>query len=394
MNVQLPYILAFSKFDIENFRIASSQSLAMTIRYFISVFLFGFISTFSFAQNKGWDLIRGLIELSANAAKLSDNCFQLTEDRIWSGGSIYYPNKIDLNSNFNMDLEVFLGCKDGDGADGMVFIFSPKMAMGREGEGMGFSGVSPSIGIEIDTWQNGHLYDPPEDHLAVLQDGVVHHRYGLTQPITIPNIDDCENHALKINWSALEKTLTVTLDGKQLIRLQKDIIQEIFGGTSEVFWGVTSSTGQYSNQHKVCFKNIRFNPASAIATSSFKKIETALLDNQIVPLAATTFSSGKTQLSTDTQRELDELVAFLQSHPDNNLGIYGHTDSSGNPTTNERLSAKRAEAIANYLITKGIDKERLLFKGVGDQYPIASNDTPAGRAKNRRIEVYLFKPFP
>ncbi len=366
----------------------------MKERFLFSCLLVIAYCSFVTAQVKGLDLIRGLIELSANAAKLSDNCFQLTEDRIWAGGSIYYPNKIDLNSNFNMDLEVFLGCKDGDGADGMVFIFSPKMAMGREGEGMGFSGVRPSIGIEIDTWQNGHLYDPPEDHVAVLQDGVVHHRYGLTQPITIPNMDDCENHALKINWSAQEKTLTVTLDGKRLVRLEKDIIQEVFGGTSEVFWGVTSSTGQYSNQHKVCFKNIRFNPASAIATSSFKKIETALLDNKIVPLASTSFPTGQTQLSSDSQRELDELVAFLQSHPEDYLGIYGHTDSSGNPSTNERLSAKRAEAIANYLIDKGISKDRLVHKGVGDQFPIAPNTTPEGRSKNRRIEVYLFKPFP
>ena len=161
-----------------------------------------------------------------------------------------------------------------------------------------------------------------------------------------------------------------------------------------MFWGVTSSTGQYSNQHKVCFKNIRFNPASAIATSSFKKIETALLDNKIVPLTSTSFPTGQTQLSSDSQRELDELVAFLQSHPEDYLGIYGHTDSSGNPSTNERLSAKRAEAIANYLIDKGISKDRLVHKGVGDQFPIAPNTTPEGRSKNRRIEVYLFKPFP
>ena len=115
------------------------------------------------AQVKLGDLIKGIIELSANAAKLSEDCYQLTEDRIWSGGSIYYPQKIDLNSDFNMELEVFLGCNDETGADGMVFVFSPKMAMGREGEGMGFSGVSPSLGIEIDTWQNEHLYDPAYD---------------------------------------------------------------------------------------------------------------------------------------------------------------------------------------------------------------------------------------
>lgn len=366
----------------------------MLYRSIIFLFLFSFIGRCSIAQVKGWDILKEIIKLSANAAKLSDNCFQLTEDRIWSGGSIYYPQKIDLNSNFNMELEVFLGCKDGDGADGMVFIFSPKMAMGREGEGMGFSGVNPSVGIELDTWQNDHLYDPSYDHIAVLQNGVNHHSYGLTKPIRIANIEDCQNHLLKINWSAIEKTLTISLDGKRVVNLKKDLVLDIFQGESEVFWGVTSSTGQYSNEHKVCFKNIRFNPASAIATSSFKKIETALLDNEIVPLVATRFPAGSTQLSSDTQKELDELVAFLQAHPEDHLNIYGHTDSSGNPSSNLRISEQRADAIAKYLINKGVAADRLMSKGMGDQFPIATNDTPKGRGDNRRIEIYLFKPFP
>jgi len=346
------------------------------------------------AQVKLGDLIKGIIELSANAAKLSEDCYQLTEDRIWSGGSIYYPQKIDLTSDFNMELEVFLGCNDETGADGMVFVFSPKMAMGREGEGMGFSGVTPSVGIEIDTWQNQHLYDPPYDHIAILQDGIVNHNYGLTKPIRLANIEDCKDHALTLKWVAQSKTLSIKLDGKQVVGLQKDIVQEVFAGQSEVFWGVTSSTGKFSNEHKVCFKNLRFNPASAIATSTFKKIETALLKREIVPLQETHFPPGQTQLSDDTQKELDGLVAFLESHPDEHISIYGHTDSEGNTKANKRLSEKRAEAIGQYLIKQGIEKERLVIRGFGEQFPIADNDTFEGRALNRRIDLYLFKPFP
>ena len=108
----------------------------------------------------------------------------------------------------------------------------------------------------------------------------------------------------------------------------------------------------------------------------------------------TRFPPGQTQLSDDTQKELDGLVAFLAAHPDEHISIYGHTDSEGNANSNKRLSEKRAEAIGQYLIQQGIEKERLVIRGFGEQFPIADNDTFEGRALNRRIDLYLFKPFP
>jgi len=348
----------------------------------------------SLAQINGWDLIKGLIKISENATKLSDECFQLTEDRLWAGGTIYYPNKIDLTSNFDMELDVFLGCKDADGADGMVFIFSPKMAMGREGEGIGYGGVSPSIGIEIDTWQNEHIGDPYYDHIAILQNGNLNHRNGLTKPVNLgKNIEDCQNHRLRITWNALDKRLAVGLDGKQIVDLQKDLVQDIFLGESEVFWGVSSATGKFSNEHKVCFEKINFKPASATANSIFKKTEAALLDSEIAQLS-TQFNTGQITLTEDSYKELDELTALLRKQPEMYLNIYGYTDNLGGSKNNQRLSQKRAEAIVDYLSKKGIAKDRLLARGMGDTRPIASNATAEGRKQNRRIEVYLYKPYP
>lgn len=334
------------------------------------------------AQINGWDLIKGLIELSENASKLTDNCFQLTEDRLWAGGSIYYPNKIDLNSHFNMELDVFLGCKDAKGADGIVFIFSPKMAMGLEGGGMGFQGVSPSIGIELDTWQNTDQADPAADHVAILENGVVHHNRSLTKPKTVKNLEDCETHRLEIIWNAFDKNLDIYLDGSYVTGIQKDIVLEVFNGESEVFWGVTSSTGGYSNQHKVCFDKINFKPASAIANSYFKKLEVALLENETVSLQ-TKFPTGSTKFLEDSSKELDELAAFLQTQPDMSLGIYGHS------LNGTKLSKKQADAVANYLIQKGIDKSRILTKGLGKDYPPLDS-----KQQRERIEIYIFKPFP
>ncbi len=340
------------------------------------------------AQINGWELMKEIIKISANASKLSDNCFQLTDDRPWAGGSIYYPNKIDLNKNFKVEMDVFLGCKDAEGADGIVFVFSPKMALGREGGGIGYEAVSPSIGIEIDTWQNEENNDPYADHIAILQNGVVDHRYGLTKAISFKsNIEDCKEHKVIISWNAIDKRLEVSFDGQHMISLEKDIVQEVFQGDGEVFWGVTASTGGIFNQQKVCFDKINFNPGSALLTSTFKKIELDLLNNKTVVLTQAKFKDRTPILADISTRELDELAALLEEQPDMHLGIMGHTESDGGAS--KRLSQKRAKAIADYLMKKGIDKKRLNATGFGNRY------TGVGEYPNKqRIEIYLYMPLP
>ena len=353
----------------------------------ISLIFFQIIPS-SIAQINGWDIMKEIIKISANASKLSDNCFQLTDDRPWAGGSIYYPNKIDLNKNFKVEMDVFLGCKDEEGADGIVFIFSPKMALGKEGGGIGYEAVSPSIGIEIDTWQNEENNDPYADHIAILQNGVVNHRYGLTKAISFKrNIEDCKEHKVIISWDALEKRLEVSFDGRYIVGVKKDIVQEIFQGDGEVFWGVTASTGGQFNQQKVCFDKINFNPGSALLTSTFKKIELDLLDNKTVALGQVEFKDRTPVLEEVSTRELDELAALLEEQPDMHLGIMGHIETDG--SVGKRLSEKRAKAIADYLIKKGIDKKRLNATGFGNRY------TGVGAYPgNERIEIYLYRPLP
>ena len=348
--------------------------------------IISFLSTSLSAQINGWELIKEIIQLSANATKVSDNCFQLTEDRLWAGGSIYYPNKIDLTSNFKMELDVNLGCKDEDGADGIVFVFSPKMAMGRQGVGIGYEGISPSVGIEIDTWQNEEIGDPAADHIAILQNGQIHHRQGLTRPITLRNVEDCEDHRLVISWNAADMRLSVNFDGQHIIALEKDIVQDLFGGASEVFWGVTAATGGSSNTQKVCFENINFRPASAMLNSTFKKIELALLENETVALVETKFKAGSPNLPETTITELDELAFLLKKQPSMHLGILSHTDGAGKQ--DKALSKMRAEKIADYLVEQGIDRNRLKAQGLGSRYATANP-----KQKNR-IEVYLYLPLP
>lgn len=101
------------------------------------------------------------------------------------------------------------------------------------------------------------------------------------------------------------------------------------------------------------------------------------------------YNTGKAVLKASSSQTLDELVRILEQHPAINIEIDGHTDNEGNAETNMQLSEDRAHSVYNYLVSKGINKERLSYKGYGDTAPVASNDTEEGRAKNRRTEVKI-----
>jgi outer membrane protein OmpA-like peptidoglycan-associated protein len=82
---------------------------------------------------------------------------------------------------------------------------------------------------------------------------------------------------------------------------------------------------------------------------------------------------------------LDELVPIIQSDKTTRLEIGGHTDNYGDPKFNQLVSQARAVAVAQYLLSKGVDGHRLASKGYGDSKPIASNKTKDGRQQNRRV---------
>ena len=101
------------------------------------------------------------------------------------------------------------------------------------------------------------------------------------------------------------------------------------------------------------------------------------------------FATGKATLSSEANRNIDKLVDFLQKYPNRDVLIEGHTDSVGQDEYNLALSQKRADAVKEQLVAKGIPEERITTKGYGRRYPVASNDTSAGRQQNRRVEVII-----
>ncbi|MGC4035658.1 MAG: DUF5723 family protein [Chitinophagaceae bacterium] len=101
------------------------------------------------------------------------------------------------------------------------------------------------------------------------------------------------------------------------------------------------------------------------------------------------FATGKATLLSKSFPSLNDVAKILQSTPDVHLQIEGYTDNTGKPETNVILSDKRALAVKNYLVSKGVAENRISYKGYGQENPVADNKTPAGRAKNRRVELKL-----
>jgi outer membrane protein OmpA-like peptidoglycan-associated protein len=87
---------------------------------------------------------------------------------------------------------------------------------------------------------------------------------------------------------------------------------------------------------------------------------------------------------------LNEVVTILKEYSDYSLRMMGHTDNSGNSESNLILSQARVDEVRMYLISKGIAESRLEAIGFGAQRPITTNDTPAGRTENRRVEMELY----
>lgn len=101
------------------------------------------------------------------------------------------------------------------------------------------------------------------------------------------------------------------------------------------------------------------------------------------------FDFNSATLTSTAKANLDKLITVLKNNPDTNINIYGYTDSVGSDSYNLTLSGKRADAVKAYLTSKGVASSRLFTQGMGEANPVASNDTDAGRAKNRRVEFAI-----
>ena len=203
--------------------------------------------------------------LNGSATQSSERCYELTPDVQGKAGSIWNTTKINLNESFEVVLDIKFGCKDADGADGIVFGFQPlSTSVGSTGEGLGFLNVKPSIGIEMDDFTNNNLSDPTFDHISINKDGDVNHATAnrLAGPVGFDalnsNVEDCQFHDFGVTWNAPTKTLKIFYECKERLSYTGDIVNTIFGGNPLVYWGFTAATGGLSNVQEVCLRYTSF----------------------------------------------------------------------------------------------------------------------------------------
>lgn len=101
------------------------------------------------------------------------------------------------------------------------------------------------------------------------------------------------------------------------------------------------------------------------------------------------FDTGRADIKPNMRPILDQFANGLSGQPNTEVRIIGHTDSTGGDELNNRLSLDRAQATKNYLVSRGVNPNQVMVAGRGEHEPVAENTTDAGRARNRRVEIYL-----
>jgi outer membrane protein OmpA-like peptidoglycan-associated protein len=134
--------------------------------------------------------------------------------------------------------------------------------------------------------------------------------------------------------------------------------------------------------------------AAELAAIEGAKVETTEDSNGLQAIKVTfdsgiLFATNKSELNIAARNSLQKFAVSLQNNPNTNVQIFGHTDNTGTRQVNEKLSMERAQSVANNLMSHGINGQRLAIKGLAFDDPVADNSTAEGRAKNRRVEVYI-----
>ena len=202
--------------------------------------------------------ISAQFQLNGDASIINCKCYQLTPDMGNKAGSVWNINQIDLNQPFDYSFTVNLGCNNTSqwaGADGMVFALQPlNTSIGSSGGQMGLGGVSPSLGVYLDTYQNTAHGDIFNDHISINLDGDVIHSSSnnIAGPYDLGEIENCIAEPLRIIWDPAVTLLNVYYNNFLVLNYTGDIINNVFNGNPMVFWGFTASTGGASNFHQFC----------------------------------------------------------------------------------------------------------------------------------------------
>ena len=199
---------------------------------------------------------------NGSAKSTGGQCYQLTPASTGKNGSVWYAEKLDLSKNFDLEFNLNFGNRN-QGADGIVFVLQTvgTKALGAPGGGLGYQGFSPSLGIEFDDYNNSSLGDLANDHIGILKNGEINHNAAnsLAGPVNANasggNIEDGKDHLVRIKWNEATKTISVWFDCSLRLTKSYDIVNNIFKGQQQVYWGFTSATGGEYNAQIACLRN-------------------------------------------------------------------------------------------------------------------------------------------
>ena len=174
----------------------------------------------------------------------------------------------------------------------------------------------------------------------------------------------------KAGWTLVEENTAITTGDPYLVaHYAKD--------TTDIWAHVHSRGGE----------GYLIQVADAGAERGASRVKAELDRTCKVQLYGLNFDFDKATLRPDSDAALNAILQVFNSYPDLSLDLAGHTDNVGKPEYNAKLSDSRVNTVRGWLVGKGVKAERITAKGYGDTQPIASNDSPEGRAKNRRVEL-------
>ncbi len=194
-------------------------------------------------------------------------------------------------------------------------------------------------------------------------------------------------------------------EGKALARQREAVLLEVRTAEADRALSAAEKKAAEARRDRAAAEQARMEAeqaraeAAALAASEQKlREELAELQAQkterglVLTLGDVLFDVDEASLKAGATQSLSRLVTFLKEYPDRQVLVEGHTDSTGTDQYNLGLSQRRAESVVQFLTLNGIAPERAIARGYGKAYPVAGNETAAGRQRNRRVEIVILDP--
>lgn len=198
--------------------------------------------------------------VTGNTINIANDCFFITPDQPNQEGGVWFADALDFSKDFSIYFSANFGDKNLDGGDGVALVFKTDATAitGTTGSSIAYEGINNSLALEFDAFKNSNLGDPSYDHIAFQKNGSSDHNSpnNLAGPVQASassvNIEDDLPHNVKLEWNAATTTMTVRFDCMPRLTLTDDVVNSVFNGNSQIYYGFVGSTSSISNTQQIC----------------------------------------------------------------------------------------------------------------------------------------------